>query len=56
VWIVELIKPPRLFAFRADFFPRKFRYKKDAEALRQEVAAKGGEAVVKPTSTKNAGK
>ena len=31
--------------FRADYFPRKIRYKKDALALAQEAKSKGGSNV-----------
>jgi hypothetical protein len=31
---------------RKDYFPRKFHYKKDAQALADRIARKGGEAVV----------
>jgi len=47
-WIVRLIKPIPLAQddFRADFFPRRFHYKRDAMDLKVEVEHKGGEAVV----------
>lgn len=46
MWVVVLDKEPRLNDFRSDFFPRKVRYKKDAERLVDEVKRKGGEAHV----------
>lgn len=47
MWIVTLTKPlPPANSFRADFFPRKVRYKADAEKLKAEVASEGGEAKV----------
>ena len=46
MWIVKLIKPPTVNDFRADFFPRKVRYKSDALELQAEVVHKGGEAVI----------
>ena len=45
-WVVKLVRPPRINDFRSGFFPRRCWYKKDAEALKQEVAEKGGEAIV----------
>lgn len=43
-WKVELVKPPKPFLWQSDYFPRTFHYKKDAEQLKLEVEAKGGEA------------
>ena len=45
-WIVRLTKAPTTNDFRSDYFPRKYHYKKDADALLLEVVSKGGEAVV----------
>lgn len=45
-WLVRLTKPPQINDFRSDYFPRKFHYKKDAQELVDEVAHKGGKAVV----------
>jgi len=46
MWIVKLIRPPRIDDFRKDFFPRKYRLKADAVELQREVAMKGGVAEV----------
>ena len=46
MWQVEIVRLPAVHDFRDGFFPRKFRYKRDAEELAREVAEKGGEAVV----------
>jgi hypothetical protein len=43
-WKVVLDKKPTVDDFRADYFPRKFRYKDSAKDLVAEVKAKGGEA------------
>lgn len=45
-WIVKLVKSPKFYAYRRDYFPRKFHYKKDAEWLKKEVESQGGEATV----------
>lgn len=45
-WVVSLVKSPVINDFRSDFFPRKFRYKKDALELAVEVKNKGGIAKV----------
>jgi hypothetical protein len=47
MWVVELLKVPERNDFRDGFFPRKVYYKKDAIALQDEVAQKGGEAIIK---------
>lgn len=46
MWIVTLTKEVPLVNndFRADFFPRKYRFKFDALKLVKEVRAKGGDA------------
>lgn len=44
-WIVKLIKKPKVNDFRADYFPRRFAYKRDALALVHEVKEKGGQAL-----------
>jgi hypothetical protein len=46
MYIVKLVKIPKINDFRSDYFPRKVYYKKDANALKDEVKRKGGEAVV----------
>lgn len=46
MWIVKLVKTPMVNDFRSGYFPRKLRYKKDAEELKREVEKKGGQAVV----------
>jgi hypothetical protein len=46
MWLVELVKTPTINDFRAGFFPRKFRYKTQANDLVEEVRKKGGEAKV----------
>jgi hypothetical protein len=48
-WIVKLVKAPRINDFRADYFPRQFRYRADALELVAEVARKGGEAQIAST-------
>jgi hypothetical protein len=45
-WLVSLVRKPEVNDFRSDYFPRRFHYKKDAMELKEEVARKGGEAVV----------
>ena len=45
-WVVVLTKKPTLNDFRDGFFPRAFHYKKDAQALADEVKKKGGDARV----------
>ena len=50
MWVVTLVKPPRINDFRDDFFPRHYAYKRDGEALVKEVAAKGGEAKIEKAS------
>ena len=47
MWIVELLKQPERFIYRIDYFPRKFKYKLDALALKKEVEKAGGKARVK---------
>ena len=47
MYVVELLQEPKLNDFRPDFFPRKFRYIKDAKVLVAEVKAKGGVAVIR---------
>ena len=46
MWIVNANAPPALantgWDFRSGFFPRRVRYKKDAEELAKEAKAKGG--------------
>jgi hypothetical protein len=51
MWIVKLLKTPKLNDFRAGYFPRKFRLKSDAELLVTEVTAKGGEASIEKEPT-----
>ncbi len=47
MWVVKLTKPlPLANPFRANFFPREFHYKKDAQALVKEVEREGGKATV----------
>lgn len=46
MYIVELTKEPVVNVFREGFFPRKIRYKLDAERLVKEVQAKGGDAKI----------
>ena len=47
MWIVVLIKSPKINNYRSDFFPRRFRYKRDALELVKEVRAKDGEAEIR---------
>jgi len=44
MWTVVLDKKPIVDDFRADYFPRRFHYKRDAVQLVAEVKRKGGEA------------
>jgi hypothetical protein len=44
MWLVKLIKSPKVNDFPADFFPRKVYYKKDAVKLVEEIASKGGQS------------
>ena len=44
MYIVLLVKPPTQDDFRSDYFPRKVRYRRDAQELVEEVKRKGGEA------------
>jgi hypothetical protein len=49
MWIVKLVAVAdykALMDCRKNYFPRKFRYKRDAQALADRIARKGGEAVV----------
>lgn len=48
MWVVKIVQPIPTVKndFRAGFFPRKVRYKEQAEALAREVAFKGGIADV----------
>jgi hypothetical protein len=46
MWIVKLVTPPILGSFRDDFFPRKYRYQKDAKGLVAVVRDMGGTAVI----------
>lgn len=47
MWIVKLVKSPRnILVYASDYFPRKFKYKKDALALQNRVEAVDGVAVV----------
>jgi hypothetical protein len=46
MWVVRLTAAPKINDYRADFFPRKVRYKKDAIELQREVEDKGGKALV----------
>lgn len=46
MWQVVLDEKTVLNDFRADFFPRKYRYKRDALKLVKEVEQKGGKAHV----------
>lgn len=46
MWIVKLIKPPKVNDFRDGFFPRQCHYQVDAQKLVDEVAAKGGVAEI----------
>lgn len=50
MYTVTLIRPPVQNDFRADYFPRKIKYKVDAQKLVDEVASKGGEAKLEKTS------
>ena len=43
---VILTKPPIPNPYRPNYFPRTFRYLKDAQFLMQEVARYGGEATI----------
>lgn len=52
MWVVKLIKKPAQNDFRAGFFPRVVHYKKDALILKDEVEAKGGQAVVEKHNAK----
>ncbi len=46
MWLVELTKEPAQHIWRSGFFPRKIKYKLDAERLVKEVQAKGGDAKI----------
>lgn len=46
MWIVILVRAPKISDFRAGYFPRRQRYKRDAEKLAREIVSKGGEARV----------
>jgi hypothetical protein len=46
MWIVQLVKAPKINDFREGYFPRRFHAKKDAQELASEVIRKGGVAVV----------
>ena len=50
-WQVILTKSIPIYndPYRKGFFPRTFRYKKEAEALKKEVEKLGGSAQVIPT-------
>lgn len=52
MWVVRLVKTPKLNDFRAGYFPRKFALKSDAKGLVSEVTAKGGKAVIEKESAK----
>jgi hypothetical protein len=45
MWVVEITKPVSKI-WKDSFFPRKFRYKREAEQIVKEVRVKGGEAVL----------
>lgn len=44
MWAVVLDKVPKLNDFRSNYFPRKFRLKREAQELVKEVESKGGSA------------
>src|SRR5262245_46138303 len=46
MWVVQLIRPPRIDDIRFDCFPRKFRFRVDAQRLVEEVKQMGGEAQI----------
>lgn len=46
MYVVKLNKAPKRNDFRSDYFPRQFRYLRDAKELITEVKQKGGEAFV----------
>lgn len=46
MWIVTLVKPPLVNLWREGWFPRKFKDKAGAEALKKDVEAKGGRAFI----------
>jgi len=47
MYSVQLVKKPdNVNVYKPDYFPRKFRYKKDAQALKEVVERNGGKVEV----------
>lgn len=52
MWQVILVKAPHKNDYRADYFPRKFHYRSNAEVLRQEIEQKGGAARIEKVASR----